>query len=122
MQNKRRPMKEVAVITTLSSLATCVVIGAALLGETGVLGGALLGLFIGLIVSLAIDRERMLGDMRSKDFHWYKAQYPNAQMNGRVTCHNCGGDRINVRHLMNRTYLRAHFCPQCGETLYYSNE
>ena len=115
-------MKEVAVITILSSMATCVIVGGVVLGTDGVLGGALLGLFIGLIVSLAIDQARTLGDMRAKDFNWYKTQYPNAQKNGHVTCWNCGGDRINVRHLMNRTYLRAHFCTQCGETLYYSNE
>ncbi len=60
--------------------------------------------------------------MKERNFDWYRSTYPSHFRNGRVTCHKCGGDRVNARALLRHTYMREHFCSQCGETLYYSPE
>jgi predicted SprT family Zn-dependent metalloprotease len=60
--------------------------------------------------------------MRAKNYQWYRATYPAAVKGTRVACHSCGHDRIQVRNVMQRTFMREHFCGQCGESLYYSPE
>lgn len=59
---------------------------------------------------------------KQQGYDWYKATHPTHVHGNGVSCHSCGGRRINVRSLMKRTYTRAHFCTQCGTTLYYSPE
>lgn len=60
--------------------------------------------------------------IRSRTYEWYKETYPSAIKNGRVTCVSCGHHQIHVRSLMQGQYRRAHFCVQCGKTLYYTPE
>ena len=60
--------------------------------------------------------------MKERNFDWYRSTYSSNFRNGRVTCHKCECDRINARALLRHTYMREHFCTQCGETLYYSPE
>ena len=60
--------------------------------------------------------------MKERNFDWYRSTYSSHFRNGRVTCHKCGCDRVNARALLRHTYMREHFCTQCGETLYYSPE
>lgn len=59
---------------------------------------------------------------KQMSYAWYKATYPNHTHANGVSCHSCGGRRTNVRSLREHTYTRAHFCTQCGTTLYYSPE
>ena len=59
---------------------------------------------------------------KDRNFDWYRTTYSSHFRNGRVTCHKCGCARINARALLRHTYMREHFCTQCGETLYYSPE
>lgn len=88
--------------------------------------GAIFALFgVGFLVLLWSQLQQGYARMRhmqERNFDWYRASYPAHLRNGRVTCHNCSCDRINVRALMRRTYMREHVCTQCGETLYYSPE
>ena len=58
----------------------------------------------------------------SQDFSWYRATYPDKVSPGRVTCIDCGGTRLHTERVMQGTYLRRHFCVNCGKTLYYSPE
>lgn len=60
--------------------------------------------------------------MKRQDFGWYKRTHPGLVAEGEVKCRSCGAARTNVRGLGNRTYMREHFCAQCGTTLYYSPE
>lgn len=60
--------------------------------------------------------------MRSRNYQWYRARYPQAVRGKRVFCRSCEGDSISVRNVMQRTFMREHFCSQCGECLYYSPE
>lgn len=66
--------------------------------------------------------EREHKRMLSMDYEWYRQTHPACTRSNAVSCHSCGGNRVHVRNLMNRTYLREHFCTQCGLTLYYSPE
>ncbi|MDT6992072.1 hypothetical protein [Burkholderia cenocepacia] len=65
---------------------------------------------------------RRIKRMRAKNYQWYRTTHPNAVRGNRVACHSCGNDRIQVRNVMQRTFMREHFCSQCGESLYYSPE
>jgi hypothetical protein len=40
----------------------------------------------------------------------------------RVTCPHRGGSWIHARGLMQRTFMREHFCVTCGQALHYSPE
>lgn len=77
------------------------------------------GSLIGWIRLSAIRRVRRLAQM---SYDWYRKTYPSLVSGSGVKCHQCGGGRIHVRGLMQHTYLREHFCTQCGTTLYYSPE
>lgn len=56
----------------------------------------------------------------AQDYDWYTKQHP--LINGHVVCWKCGSNRILVNRGQNRTFVRTHFCGQCGEQLYYSDE
>jgi len=60
--------------------------------------------------------------MKSMNYAWYRRSYAGCFVNGRPTCYACGNNRIHTKNLMQGTYLREHFCSQCGEALYYSEE
>jgi uncharacterized paraquat-inducible protein A len=59
---------------------------------------------------------------RKYNFNWYRETFPTRVQGGRVSCYECGGDRIHARALMRNAYTREHFCTACGKTLYYSPE
>ncbi len=59
---------------------------------------------------------------RQQNFQSFTRQYPQCVQQGRVICPHCNGSRINARGLMQRTFMREHFCVTCGQTLYYSPE
>jgi len=52
----------------------------------------------------------------------YKERHPELVRDGRIKCFSCGGTRINVERLMNRTFRRRHYCRSCGTTLYETKE
>lgn len=79
-----------------------------------VIGAVILGVFGSRIIRIY--------KLRSMDFAWYRATHPNAVRHNRVVCFRCDNDRIHVRALLQRTFLREHFCTQCGTALYYSRE
>ncbi|WP_221799964.1 hypothetical protein [Oceanobacter mangrovi] len=86
-------------------------------------GIALVGLVLLLGGWKRIKRfEKLERDFRLKTFDWYKRTYPHLITNGEIQCFGCGGGKLQVRALMQHTYHREHFCPQCGTTLYYSPE
>ena len=58
----------------------------------------------------------------SKNFDWYRRQYPHCVRDGCVKCNKCGSGHMGTERLMNHSYLRGHICRQCGTTLYYSRE
>ena len=112
-------------------LLTCVettVIGVVLICAIGgisvndAFGGILLGIFVGLVRALSVDKQLLIQQYRAQDYRWYVSVHPEALKGAKLTCTHCGGDRIHTRALMNRTYTRSHVCTQCGETLYYSAE
>lgn len=77
---------------------------------------------IGGIVAGHVMRAGMLRRMAGEDYDWYRAEHPEQVTKAGVKCFKCGGGRIHVRGLMQRTYMREHFCTQCGTALYYSPE
>lgn len=57
------------------------------------------------------------------DYTWYRATFPeHAHDKGKVSCRHCQNPQIQVRNLMNRSFMRAHICTQCGKSLYFSPE
>jgi hypothetical protein len=79
-------------------------------------------LIIGVPVFLITTRVRRNRRMKAKNYRWYRMQYPQAIRGDRVACHSCGSTHIQVRNVMQRSFMREHFCGQCGESLYYSPE
>lgn len=91
----------------------------------GTFGLIFLGFFIVLVtlfVKGVTERVRRLKQMRAENYDWYCATHPDLCTSGRVQCFKCKSNRINARNMMNRTFMREHFCTQCGTTLYYSEE
>lgn len=92
--------------------------------------GAVMGFLAGIPITIAIGVGRglwLMGKVRAvwakHTYAWYRQTFPeHAHEKGRVSCRHCGGTHINVRNLMNQTFMRAHSCAQCGETLYFSAE
>lgn len=86
--------------------------------------GALLIIIIVAFVAVAssVQRYQRIKKFREQDYQWYRNRYLDAIKGNRVTCNSCGSDRITVRGLRQRTYLREHVCTQCGSALYYSPE
>ncbi|KVD08047.1 hypothetical protein WI80_14655 [Burkholderia ubonensis] len=78
--------------------------------------------FIGFFALIVYLNWRRVERMRAKNYQWYRATYPDAMRGNRVACYSCGNDRVHVRNVMQRTFMREHFCSQCGESLYYSPE
>jgi hypothetical protein len=72
-----------------------------------------------LIMGPGIRRRRF---QLKHNFEWFKAAHPAQVRGSSVFCPGCGGNRIHARGLMQRTYMREHFCTTCGKTLYYSPE
>ena len=58
----------------------------------------------------------------AKIYQWYKESNPDHVKGNRVTCNQCGGNRLFIRNLGGRMYLRVHGCVTCGANLYYSPE
>lgn len=81
-------------------------------------------LMILLIFILAVRQSGRTARIRkAHDYLWYRKTFPeHAHANGRVTCRHCGGSSVQPRNLMNRSFMRAHVCTQCGTTLYFSAE
>ncbi len=70
----------------------------------------------------AFAEMKKLNQRKSMNYEWYKSTYPDQVKGNRVSCFVCGNEKIHARALMRRTFLREHFCIQCGKTLYYSPE
>lgn len=85
-----------------------------------------LELVMGLVVLTmlldALNKTLGVWIKRRHNYWWYRRAYPRFAFDGGVACCACGGARIHARALMQRSYLREHFCAQCGATLYYSRE
>lgn len=75
-----------------------------------------------LVCLSAYTHSITMAEYARKNYEWYKSTHPQLVKNNRVSCFRCNHNRIHVRGLMQRTYVREHFCVQCGETLYYSPE
>ncbi len=78
--------------------------------------------FIGIGSVIMVTRLRQISKFEKMTYQWYKSTYPGNVQGNRVTCYECGNNRINVRALLNRTFHREHVCTQCGKALYYSPE
>lgn len=75
-----------------------------------------------LIAGNIIEHRRRLRRLADQDYNCYRSEHPDLVSRDGVKCFNCGSTRIQVRHLMQRTFLRKHFCGQCETRLYYSHE
>jgi len=84
------------------------------------------GLFIvvvfAAVIGIIIHQQMQLAKKRRWNYQWYAGEFPNLVKNGRVACYRCQSTNLGVERLLNKTYLRAHICRQCGTTLYYSSE
>lgn len=85
----------------------------------GIPVGLFLFAFVALVVLLNFFKMKRLLE---RNFRWYCRQYPNAIKGKIVLCNSCGSESIRVRGLMQRTYMREHFCGICGQVLYFSPE
>lgn len=79
-------------------------------------------LFLGVPGYLIFRRLKLKSRMKSMSFKQYCIDYPNAFSGNRLVCHTCKSDRVQVKNVMRRTFMREHFCGQCGQTLYYTPE
>lgn len=96
--------------------------GIALFGLT-IDGGIVLVIFGLLGVGLGIGSTLYRTSKLKMNHKWYIEKHPDCKLgHGKVKCFSCGGSHITVRNKMNKTYIRAHICVNCGETLYYSPE
>jgi hypothetical protein len=99
-------------------------------GEAGLSSGLGTGFPVGVVLTIAVGwvsiaravkRLKSIWDRHT--FQWYRETSPeHAHANGHVSCRHCGSHKTNARNLMNQTFMRAHSCSQCGETLYFSKE
>lgn len=89
----------------------------------GVLISVVMPIVVVALIIWVIVRQRLkLRALRRQDYAWYTRTWPQCLTRNGISCHNCGGRRIHTQRLMQRSFLRAHFCAQCGDTLYYSPE
>lgn len=79
-------------------------------------------LLVGSAVLITFSHHRRVSKLKKMDYKWYRSKYPSSLRNGQLTCHGCQSNQVHTRNLMNRTFMREHFCSQCGETLFYSPE
>jgi hypothetical protein len=79
-------------------------------------------LLIYFTIAQVVDVFRKVALYKKRTFAWYRTNYPDQIRGSKVSCYECGGERIHVRELMNQTFTREHFCTACGKTLYYSPE
>ena len=102
-------------------------VGVMLVGSLFLYDGSRVGLYLTLgflslvLAGLLVHRWR-IRRLQNASYAWYRKKYPQAYRNGRVICHSCGNDRIYVKNVMRRTFMREHFCAECGTTMYYSPE
>lgn len=85
-------------------------------------GVVLLFIAVVLIVGNIVEGRRRQQRLAERDYNWYRLEHPELVTENGVKCSNCGSSHIHAHHLMQRTFLRKHFCSQCGTTLYYSHE
>lgn len=76
----------------------------------------------GLVIWGVVSQFKHYGKMKSQNYDWYKKQHPDLVNNGIVSCNRCAASNVGVERVMNQTYMRRHFCRQCGSNLYYSPE
>lgn len=69
-----------------------------------------------------LRRDKMLRTFADMSYDNYKLRHPDNVRSNRITCFNCGGNRLNIRAMMDQLYHREHVCVQCGTTLYYTPE
>ena len=96
-------------------------------GNIGMLGAAMIVTLISLLILWFVLRRISALQTRQYVFEtmtydWYRKTYPENMKGNRISCHHCGGMRVATHRVMNQTYMREHFCPQCGTTLYFSPE
>lgn len=66
---------------------------------------------------------KQMATMQAQSFAAYKQAHPDkVSRDGHVRCKECGGGNIGTERVMNRTFMRRHFCRTDGTTLYYSKE
>jgi len=86
-------------------------------------GRELAWLFTAAAISIGTASVVLYRSRIAKNYEWYKKTYPqHVAPDGRIKCFNCGSTRIHAHKRMNHSYVRDHFCTQCGTTLYHSPE
>ena len=60
--------------------------------------------------------------MKRYNYQWYKAEFPGLVSDKSVKCYQCGSTSIGTERVMQRTYMRTHFCRSCGTKLYFTPE
>jgi hypothetical protein len=113
-----------------TTIALFALIGYWFSGENGAFYGIVAGLPSGIVLTVffgvvfsVLHTNRLKGIWETHTFRWYREKFPeHAHANGHVSCRHCTSHRVHASKLMNRTFMRAHSCAQCGETLYYSKE
>jgi hypothetical protein len=83
--------------------------------------------FILVVVTFSLAsskyNSRIKENWAKHSYLWYKNSFPDkVKVDGKIVCRHCGDSRINVKNMMNRSFMRCHSCVQCGATLYYSPE
>lgn len=98
-----------------------IVLSSPTLGGIGI--GGFVTCIIASIVTGFVVHTRWRRQMSAHNYDWYRTEHPDlVTRDGSVKCATCGGARVHVRGLMQKTFMREHFCTQCGATLYYSPE
>ena len=59
---------------------------------------------------------------RARNYSWYKVTHPDCTNGNKILCKTCKNIIIHTKSLGFETFTRIHYCAQCGENLFYSQE
>lgn len=80
-------------------------------------------LIVNAFVVIGRQSSRQRAVWAKHSYAWYRASFPShIHDKGRVSCRHCENPQVQVRNLMHSSFMRAHICTQCGQTLYFSPE
>lgn len=84
--------------------------------------GMVLVLVIVGVGFFVVRQQRQISLLKRHDYAWYKNKHPQLMQDGKVRCFRCKSTAVGAELLKQGSYLRRHYCRQCGAPLYFSQE
>ena len=112
-------------LTALTLVGTGVALGV-LFGPEILFAYTFVAVLLAVVLFLMVSSKynsRIKENWATHSYLWYKNAFPDKiKVDGKLACRHCGDSRINVKNMMNGSFMRCHSCVQCGAALYYSPE